>query len=642
MLTFRWQMADGNTHLSNYYIESTIRMRLFCAVVGQKQNLFSVVIEETKSVDELKETIVLKQKYDFAPSMLDLYLAKANKDSWLHAGTDVVRNLADENTEMVKNLTHARQPLNPADSLQDVLSGMPIPELRQIHILVVITKPLPSMSSSQIFSPFRPLAEGLDLEYPHLSREKLLQDLYTAVSQTNFTLLSAPAGSGKTSLMTMFAEKYPEFRHIPVHNFSTSSDPIETLYEHGLDLIKGKCSIQDERKCVFMLDDCQRQYKNIDFWCALLKGSSSKLPKNSRYIISATHLLEVDMPESPVEFDNIEFKLTSENFKITDDEAREFLYLQNGLLPEIRHKKLMDIMIRECNGLVAALRISCNSLYRHFKNADSKTEEDTLLYFKSGAFASRFGRCFGKGHNSPSIEFQSYLIRCLLRDPTCPPFEQNVHNLDTNYMLRLKKAGILKQDEAGNVLFTSIMAERFYSQYLFPNRAPEFTAQTLPELISMVVESMPASVLRQSVVGNNAFPKEAVFQHLFMVGLALKTPPTCNICPEMSRVFQESSNELSEHINGRINFYINGNRRWGIELLVNGDRIGGHMARFEEGGRYFALRVRDYIVVDLRRQFNRNFSRYPKKMTIFFQDDFSSCNCYYGLEGESFKINLPH
>ncbi|KAH9071771.1 hypothetical protein Ae201684P_020211 [Aphanomyces euteiches] len=83
-------------------------------------------------------------------------------------------------------------------------------------------------------------------------------------------------------------------------------------------------------------------------------------------------------------------------------------------------------------------------------------------------------------------------------------------------------------------------------------------------------------------------------------------------------------------MNGEIDFYLNGPLRWGIELLVNGDKIGERMARFAQGGKYSALGVQDYAVIDLRGNPTgkvTNVSRMEKRVTLFFQlNDFSYHN----------------
>ncbi|KAG3050369.1 hypothetical protein PI125_g26450 [Phytophthora idaei] len=57
-------------------------VKLFCAIVGEAGSAFSVRVDESDSVDDLKKAIAEDQKYDFAASKLQLFLAKKG-GTWL-------------------------------------------------------------------------------------------------------------------------------------------------------------------------------------------------------------------------------------------------------------------------------------------------------------------------------------------------------------------------------------------------------------------------------------------------------------------------------------------------------------------------------------------------------------------------------
>ena len=99
-------------------------------------------------------------------------------------------------------------------------------------------------------------------------------------------------------------------------------------------------------------------------------------------------------------------------------------------------------------------------------------------------------------------------------------------------------------------------------------------------------------------------------------------------------------------IDREIDFYLNGSLRWGIELLVNGDGIGEHMAQFAANGKYAALAVKDYAIVDLRCNLDgivTNVIRKPERITVFFKvGDFSSCRCIFGLDEDPELIFLKN
>ncbi|EEY64807.1 Crinkler (CRN) family protein, partial [Phytophthora infestans T30-4] len=81
-------------------------VKLFCCIVGVAGSAFSVEVNEGKTVDDLKDEIARKQKYDFAASKLQLFLAKAGGNAWLSNLTEDVKKLKNgEKTALVESLT---------------------------------------------------------------------------------------------------------------------------------------------------------------------------------------------------------------------------------------------------------------------------------------------------------------------------------------------------------------------------------------------------------------------------------------------------------------------------------------------------------------------------------------------------------
>jgi len=305
----------------------------------------------------------------------------------------------------------------------------------------------------------------------------------------------------------------------------------------------------------------------------------------------------------------------------------------------LEKENLMTMIIKESNGLIGALHMSVQALISKESGVDasSLSESELTAKYLSRNTLRYMQRCFGGSQMKPTGLLKAALIKCI--------FNERVHTIDPATLEEDKakcynsliKCGILTVGEHELLRFSSPMALKYYMDYLFPDRSLTDPG-SITELVTKACESMSASVLRQSVARGGQFPKEAVFQHLFMRGLALFTQPDCAICPELSQVYPSSPSETSDRISGEIDFYLNGDLRWGIELLVNGAAIGEHIDRFVDGGKYSFLKVNDYAVVDFRGNDTgevTNVALHEKRITVFFKlGDFSECKCLYLEEGK--------
>jgi hypothetical protein len=500
-------------------------------------------------------------------------------------------------------------------------------------------------ASSALPALFNTKIDGLYLGNEHLKRSELVGKLQWLVSKKSIVLLNSPAGSGKSSLFTLFqaATRYVEVVYI---SLSDKRNPFAILSEAGIDLQGMKISDHLVNKSfVFFLDDAQNKYGDTYFWESFIKIAAIWMPGNIKFIISATHLLSGGK-ESPVEFVSLP-RLSRTDFLLTDEEAYQLLELRaSGLPVNIReHKILKDVLVKECGGLVGALRLSIDALEREFfafKN-DNVEEALCLEYFLSDKLVQNMARCFGNDHSRPTgNDFKTFLKGCfenqkIWRDGGF------TNSQDDNSYFSLKKAGILVELPDSSFGFSSPLAKRYYFKWIFPNRS-QTTPSSLRELIIKVVSNMSSTVLKKSTLPGD-FPKEAVFQHLFMEGLALHTPPHCAICPELSKIFPSDlyRNNQQAPIADEIDFYLNGSLRWGIELLVNGDGVGEHLGRFSPpNGKYVSLAVNDFAVVDFRRNATGQ-PTHPHRVSVFFKnDDYSVAQCLFGEDTSPTKIILTH
>jgi hypothetical protein len=489
--------------------------------------------------------------------------------------------------------------------------------------------------------------DGIDLNTQHLKRSILVENLQSLVSKKSFVLLSSPAASGKSSLFRLYQAASKNIKVIGI-SFLSKRTPLELLSQVGIDLEQRKISESlANQKIVFFLDDAQNMYGDTIFWELLIKGTCLWMPKNIKFIISATHSLSGGK-QSPIEFTSLP-RLSRMDFLLTDEEAYQLLEFRDSGLPEnIRqHKMLKDVLVKECGGLVGALRLSIDALEREFFSSKKNEVKETLClqYCLTDSFVQNMARCFGSAHSSPvESDFKRFLKECFQNNKmSCSDGFTNLQDEDS--YSSLKKAGILVEISVSHFGFSSPLAKRYYFKWIFPNRS-QTAPSSLQELICKVVSSMSSTVLQKSTHPGD-FPKEAVFQHLFMEGLALHTPPDCSICPELSKIFPSNTNLSSQKVIAGEHFYLNGSLRWGIELLVNGSSIGEHLSRFSSpNGKYLPLHANDYAIVDFRRNMTGHptkVTQNPKRVSVFFKnDDYSVAQCLFGEDTAAIEISLAN
>ena len=484
--------------------------------------------------------------------------------------------------------------------------------------------------------------DNIETNAPHLPRAGLVEALYDKVLSSRIVHISAPMGSGKSSLLNLFYRAYSsQFECLRVS--LVDMDPVTCLAHCGVMWGERQLSLDLKSKCedhivIIMMDDCQRRYESVynDFWTELVKNSAMWMHTKLRFVMSATRSLSRH-DESPVDFDALPH-LGRNDLLLTADESFQLLCLPapTGLNPSLNTPVLRQIIVNECSGLVASLRISVNILNDEFRKLANPSEDTVLRCYFSHRATEGFGRCFIAQPDEVPEVVKPMLVRML----TASVSSADCSGDEKNAMNDLVRAGVLVS-EVGTLQFASPLASRVITNLIFPGRATCFP-NTLADLVVNAVTMMSATSLQHSVVTPHDTPKEAVYQHLLMRGLHSLTPPSSSVCPELSRVFQvpgEVTGAVSR-IAGELDFYIDGDLRWGIELLVNGAGVGEHINRFAEGGKYFPLRVKDYLVVDFRVGNVTNVQRHAHRMTCFFHDNFTRCSIVQGTTAETSACTL--
>ena len=446
----------------------------------------------------------------------------------------------------------------------------------------------------------------LDPDLDPLPRKDLVDKLVEGLSANKQFLIYAPPASGKTSLVSLLEMRLDnrESEHMlagmPVIRIDCdcykSQDAVTVLKRTGIDIQQMTCELQ---RGILVLDDCHHWFDNREVFNALYRKANHWIPQGVIVLFIATALFSNPSP-SPAFFKNIP-SLRAKDFILSDKEVT-FLAEQRALE---YGETFADVLAIECAGRIGLYTLTIAFLQLDLKRGLTKPygedrEKAILQYFFSKPFVHHMSRCFmldisrEKQLKEPTMkQLKSMFVS---RTPIMVSEEYN------EGLYRLVEAGILTANlETHEYEFSCPYAQRYLVNYVFEGTRSEKRPREIKGFIKSVIEGMSSSQLAGTTVQSmNDFPKEAAFQQLFMASLVAHTPPSTSICPELGRRFRTPSEKQSNKIEGEIDFYINGDLRWGIEILIKGNRLKDHLARCSPKGKYGPLGMNDYVVLDFR------------------------------------------
>lgn len=476
-------------------------------------------------------------------------------------------------------------------------------------------KKLDHMSLSQAQS------DGIDPTRPYFRRDNLLLDLIEKLQDSKFVLLSSPSASGKTSLLRMFMEQMKSVCCITYISCVANVTLENLLWRAGIQTgsVQGYIHPVEGVRHVVILDDAQTKYGETGTWGVLVKAVSMYFENQKcSVIISAVHALKSGTL-SPVSFRNMP-QIKKEAFLLSKKESLEFISDTTlGLHEKLQSfVQLKEMIATDCGGIIGALSICVRFLNNIFRQYSCPTEEQSIRAYFSMELTDDMERCFGPNHSQSITQDFVDFLRNVFVNKELKRIDMTEQDEVVYY--DLLKAGILV--ESKNIVdFSSEMARRYYFKQLFPNRSL-LNPSSLVDLIRNCVSRFSSSFLQKTVIAGQ-FPKEATFQHILFNSLAECTECSTFIYPELSRSFD------GEKIPGEIDFFVDGELFWGIELLVNGGKIGEHIARFGPNGKYAKLDCKEYCIVDFRQSNESNFpniKRYPNRITVvFIGGKYTSC-----------------
>jgi hypothetical protein len=458
----------------------------------------------------------------------------------------------------------------------------------------------PDQTESSLLNivPFPPRSgavhEGLPdaTQKPVISRTSLVHKISDTMINHMSLLITSPSFTGKTSLANLVYDHWQQSGKT-VHYISFAAfqeeDNLEDFFRSAIGL-----STRDIMLHVgyLIMDETQNIYSHLSFWGNLKSGAQV-----CRVLAFGVFgLSTAGNDRSPSQFQQ---KWYYDDVKFTDEECMELVESFKQYQPTAREILIPDVLgdlfqfVNNHPGLVyLALHTLCYEFTRTPYNAQGVADIRRLIAKGDLLFELFKARCF-------VLKYEK--ITQMLGAAT----DQIMHTLVTNDSIPLDdglfdihRSGICIADRTERTLkFSSEIMRVFYRDIYFKaiygvggsNVISSWTNETVLTLLKRILELFnPQVFVSTQARGRDGQRYERIYQDEFYRCCYLLAPSKCH--PDVGAIYGSR---------GFLDFYIDGEQQWGFELLRNGDKLQGHIDRFNlVSGRYADIPLADYAVVD--------------------------------------------
>jgi len=207
--------------------------------------------------------------------------------------------------------------------------------------------------------------------------------------------------------------------------------------------------------------------------------------------------------------------------------------------------------------------------------------------------------------------------------------------------LGLVRRVLLSRSSVSNLLdpcveYASPLLRRIIRNSLFSSLTrPQTPPLSLYDFMVDAIRMMNPDVFKsQFAVLRSGTLSEAVWSREFYRVATALLPEKCVISPEVRAL---SGAQI--YYSGSLDYYVDGELQWLIELLVGGSKLGGHVKRFEVDGIYKTLPIKDAIVVDFQITPRKVQKRFKEKvMRVTLSPDFRTALIEY--RGQETRIQM--
>ncbi|RIB30187.1 hypothetical protein C2G38_2136492 [Gigaspora rosea] len=469
-----------------------------------------------------------------------------------------------------------------------------------------------------------------------ISRERL-NIIIEFVEKNRVGLLRSPPSSGKTTLGQTLRDYFIQRNHIGIYislaSISGKGQVDEKFFDEFWKKEIGYTWTEITNTTYIFIDDIQTIYCNRApyFWGRLKALMSSECNKDIHILLLGTYDLTLVNDVTPVKFndnDTLSLKallLTKEEFKLLVENYVQIRILGGSLMFNIP-EAIADAIFCLTNGHPGLCRFILDSLHARYKNGALTVEMLRYLASPNLTYNVATGsRAFYWIDNwNPTSEEAEFIRNKLLinRDESSFSVGHESYLVAKN----LVRIGLFTMD-SGRVQFTAPIIRIVLCHRLFTSSNLKLYTTDFDEFLIRSIERMRPSKLSNllgrgwsencKTVQTGAKSDSCFFERSWQMewyhSATSVVPMNTLISADVGPVFGSA---------GFLDFYVNGEFCWGIELIREGDRLKEHAELFEKDGEYTEIPLKKWAIIDFRhhtRQVNELKSNF---WYVFYTDNY--------------------
>ena len=295
---------------------------------------------------------------------------------------------------------------------------------------------------------------------------------------------------------------------------------------------------------------------------------------------------------------------------------------------------VVNAVVDQCDGHIFALMASLDKLDDFAQIPANQNSGKIISYLLSKPFLKHtYERIWPPNADDFPNEYRRLLQDAMMDEKVSVPVEVQILLMkmyflqDVNQTMTDSTWPKLKQE-----ITFKLAARRLYT-YLFDNRGDEdYRPRSIVEMVASALEKFKRVDLVQAKSATaGGFPKEGPLQQMFFRAITSVLPASTEVLSDMSAILPDRGDKKK----GELDFYVNSDFYYGIELMRDGGSFSEHKERFEapvasnpNKGKYFTPLIKSYIIVDFRPSGFRAKDKDAFRLAVEFSKDYDACDLW--------------